>query len=229
MTNRYTHGHHDAVVRSHRWRTAANSAAYLTPLLEPGMRVLDVGSGPGTITADLADLVGPNGSVTALERTERALDLSRAEIARRGVTTVDFVVGDAAALDLPDDRYDVVHAHQVLQHLADPVSALREMRRVCKPGGLVAARDADYAGFVWFPAVPELERWLDLYHRVTRANDAEADAGRRLLSWGREAGLRDLWTGSSTWCFADAADRAWWGGTWAERVVASEFAVQAVA
>ena len=58
----YTHGHAESVLRSHRTRTAANSAAYLLPHLAPGQRLLDVGSGPGTITADLATLVAPGRS-----------------------------------------------------------------------------------------------------------------------------------------------------------------------
>jgi SAM-dependent methyltransferase len=228
MTAEYTHGHHESVLRSHRWRTAGNSAGYLLPLLEPGMRLLDVGCGPGTLTMDLADLVGPTGSVTALERTEDALNLARAEAARRGTGNVDLVVGDAQALTLPDAGYDVVHAHQVLQHLGDPVGALREMRRVCRPGGLVAARDSDYAAFTWFPQVPELDLWLDVYRRVARGNGAEPDAGRRLLSWTREAGFAEVTAGSSTWCFATPADREWWGGLWAERMLESDVARQAV-
>ena len=84
MTNVYTHGHHESVLRSHRWRTAENSAGYLLPLLKPGMRLLDVGCGPGTITMDLAELVGPEGRVTALERTDDALALARAEAGATG-------------------------------------------------------------------------------------------------------------------------------------------------
>src|SRR3982751_2933580 len=94
----YTHGHHESVLRSHRWRTAENSAAYLLPHLSSGMAVLDVGCGPGTITADLATLVTP-ARVTALEVTEATLDLARAEIARRGLTNVDFAAGDVHRLD----------------------------------------------------------------------------------------------------------------------------------
>ena len=101
----YTHGHHESVLRSHRWRTAENSAAYLLPHLSSGFSLLDVGCGPGTITAELAGLVSP-GRVTALEQTEAALDLARAEIARRGLTGVDFVAGDVHALDLPDGSFD---------------------------------------------------------------------------------------------------------------------------
>ncbi|MET7338435.1 methyltransferase domain-containing protein [Nonomuraea sp. NPDC005650] len=221
----YTHGHHESVLRSHRWRTAANSAAYLLPHLKPHMKVLDVGSGPGTIAADLAGLVG---HLTASEVTEEALGLARAEITGRGLDNVDFAVADAHALDFPDDTFCVVHAHQVLQHVGDPVRALREMRRVTKPTGYVAARDSDYAAFAWYPLLPELDEWMALYQKVARANGGEPDAGRRLLSWARAAGFTDVTATSSTWCFATPEDRAWWGGMWAERVLRSAMAQQAL-
>ena len=228
MANEYTHGHHESVLRSHRWRTAENSAGYLLPLLRPGMRLLDIGCGPGTITMDLAELVGAVGRVTALERTDDALGLAREEARRREVDNVDFVVGDVQGLDLPDGAFDVVHAHQVLQHVDDPVRALREMGRVGRPGGIVAARDSDYGAFTWFPEVPELDRWRELYLQVARSNDAEPDAGRRLLSWARAAGLAGVTAGSSTWCYATPMDRAWWGGMWADRIVESAIARQAL-
>jgi SAM-dependent methyltransferase len=224
----YTHGHHESVLRSHRWRTAENSAGYLLALLRPGLALLDVGSGPGTITADLAALVAP-GRVTALESAPEPLALTRAEIARRSLSTVDFAVGDAHALPFPEASFDVVHAHQVLQHLADPVGALREMRRVCRPDGYVAVRDSDYAAFTWYPEVPELTDWLALYQRLARANGGEPDAGRRLLSWARAAGFGSVTATSSTWCFATEADREWWGGLWADRLRSSALAAQALA
>ena len=223
----YTHGHHESVLRSHRWRTAENSAAYLLPRLKSGDTLLDVGCGPGTITADLAMLVTP-GRVTALERTGEALDLARAEIGRRGLGTVGFAVSDVHALDFPDDSFDVVHAHQVLQHVGDPVTALREMARVTRPGGIIAVRDSDYAAFTWFPEVPELDEWLEVYHRIARGNGGEPDAGRRLLSWAHAAGLTDVTATSSTWCFATPEDRQWWGGMWADRIIESDFGRQAV-
>jgi SAM-dependent methyltransferase len=226
--NRYTHGHHESVLRSHRWRTAANSAPQLIPHLRPGQRVLDLGSGPGTITCDLAELVAP-GEVVALEHTEEALALTRAEVERRGLATVTFVVGDIHALDLPDDSFDVVHAHQVLQHVADPIQALREMRRVCRPGGVVTARDADYAAFSWYPTLPALDAWMAMYQRVCRANAGEPDAGRRLLAWAHAAGLDEVTASASVWSFASPADRAYWGGMWADRVQQSALAEQALA
>ena len=224
----YTHGHHESVLRSHRWRTAENSAGYLLAYLEPGMRLLDIGCGPGTITAELAARIAP-GRVTAVEVTAEALELARIETAARQQANVEFVVSDVHALDLADATFDVVHAHQVLQHVGDPVQALCEMRRVCRPGGIVAARDSDYAGFVWFPAISELDEWLALYRRVARFNGGEPDAGRRLLSWARGAGLTDVTVTSATWCFATPEDRAWWGGMWADRIVESDLARQAVA
>ncbi|MEV1179123.1 class I SAM-dependent methyltransferase [Nonomuraea sp. NPDC049784] len=222
----YTHGHHESVLRSHRWRTAENSAAYLLPHLKPHMKVLDVGSGPGTISADLAGLVG---HLTVSEVTEEALDLARAEVTARGVDNVDFAVADVHALDFPDDTFCVVHAHQVLQHVGDPVQALREMRRVTKPTGYVAVRDSDYSAFTWYPLLPELDEWLALYKKVARGNGGEPDAGRRLLSWARAAGFTDVTATSSTWCFATPDDRAWWGGMWAERILRSSMAEQALA
>ncbi len=224
----YTHGHHESVLRSHRWRTATNSAAYLLPMLHSGLSVLDVGCGPGTITADLAEIVAP-GRVLALEPTEAGLDLARAEAERRGALNIDFAVGDVLALDQADDSFDVVHAHQVLQHVPDPVGALREMARVCRPGGVVAARDADYASFGWYPLLPGLDDWLQLYHRVARANGGEPDAGRRLLAWAREAGLSDIRPSASIWCYAAEPDRRWWGESWAARVLESDLARTALA
>jgi ubiquinone/menaquinone biosynthesis C-methylase UbiE len=225
MSNVYTHGHHESVLRSHAWRTAENSAGYLLPHLRRGMSLLDVGAGPGTITADLARLVEP-GRTTALEATEAAVDITKATFAELDIS-VEFVVGDVHKLDLPDDTYDVVHAHQVLQHVADPVQALREMRRVCKPGGIVAARDSDYHGFTWYPELPELAEWMDLYQRMARANQGEPDAGRRLLSWALEAGFEKVEATASNWAFTNEDDRAWWGGMWADRVLQSAMADQA--
>lgn len=223
----YTHGHHESVLRSHQWRTAANSAAYLLPHLRPGMRVIDVGCGPGTITLDLATSVAP-GLVVGVDVVPKPLDVARSKAKVRGDTTTRFVLGDIYALDIEDDAFDVVHAHQVLQHLSDPVAALREMRRVCRPGGIVAARDADYGAMTWYPADPRLDDWLELYQVVARGNDAEPDAGRRLLAWAHAAGFDEVTGSADTWCYASAADRAWWGGLWADRVAGSALADQAL-
>lgn len=128
MPDVYTHGHHESVLRNHRWRTAENSAAYLLTKLTPEMSILDVGCGPGTITAGLADRV-PAGHVTGIDAEPGVLEQASGLAAGRD--NLSFATGDVYALDYPDDAFCVVHAHQVLQHLGDPVVALREMRRVC--------------------------------------------------------------------------------------------------
>ena len=129
----------------------------------------------------------------------------------------------------PTKSFDVVHAHQVLQHLSDPIAALREMRRVCAPGGLVAVRDADYAAMTWYPPSAALTRWLELYRLVTTSNGGEPDAGRRLLSWASAAGFGDVAASASAWCFATSTDLAWWSETWAERLRQSDLGRQAEA
>ncbi len=223
----YTHGHHDSVLRSHRWRTAQNSAGYLLPYLQPGMSLLDVGCGPGTITIDLAARVAP-GTVLGIDRERSVITEAGRLLPAGSSANVKFTTGDVYSLDLDDRSFDVVHAHQVLQHLTDPVAALVEMRRVLRPGGILAVRDSDYGGFIWAPPDRLLDRWMDLYHEVCRRNGADADAGRYLPGWVRAAGFTEIEPSSSTWTFADAQDRAWWGELWAERVLESSFAEQAV-
>jgi SAM-dependent methyltransferase len=222
----YTHGHHGSVLRSHRWRTAENSAAYLLPCLHPGMSLLDVGCGPGTITLDLARRLAP-GSVVGLDREQAPLVEANGLAA--DTPNLAFVVGDVYALDFDDACFDLVHAHQVLQHLTDPVAALKEMGRVCRPGGLVAARDADYATMSWYPYEPALDQWLELYCSVARANGAEPDAARHLPAWAHAAGFSNVTASASAWCFATSSEREWWGGLWAERSKSSNFAEQALA
>ena len=113
-----------------QWRTAENSAAYLLDSLRPGLDLLDVGCGPGTITVDLARRVAP-GKVIGIDRSDEVLTQAAAYAAEQHVD-VTFETGDVYALAYDDASFDVVHAHQVLQHLSDPVAALTEMRRVTR-------------------------------------------------------------------------------------------------
>ncbi|HEY7948985.1 MAG TPA: methyltransferase domain-containing protein [Acidimicrobiales bacterium] len=225
--HRYTHGHHESVLRSHRWRTAENSAAYLLDRLRPGLAVLDVGCGPGTITVDLARRVAP-GPVVGVDSADEVIGLARATADEAAITNVSFTVGDTYALEFEDDSFDVVHAHQMLQHLSDPVAALAEMGRVCRPGGLIAARDGDYGGFTWYPDDPGLDAWLDLYGAVARRNGGEPDGGRRLVAWARAAGLTLQAATASAWCFTEPADRHWWAELWADRMTQSDLGSRAV-
>ena len=224
---RYTHGHGAAVLSAHARRSAADSAAHLLPHLSAGMDLLDVGCGPATITADLAECVAP-GRVVALDAAADALEAARATLSERGLSEqVELSCGDVMALPFENGSFDVVHAHQVLQHLADPVGALVEMRRLTRSGGIVAVRDAVYSAMTWFPDPEGMEQWRSVYMTTARTNGGEPDAGSRLLSWARAAGFTDVTASASTWCYATPADRAWQSETWAQRCLTS-FGPQAV-
>lgn len=185
----YTHGHQDAVLRSHRCRTAENSAAYLLAHLHAGDHLLDVGCGPGTLTADLARAVSP-GTVLGIDVAEPAVAAASAHAIEVGVSNVSFRTGDFRDAGLERGSFDVVHAHQVLQHLRDPVGAMAAMAGLARPGGVLAARDSDYGAFTWSPDEEGLERWREVYSAVARHNGAEPYAGRRLLAWATAAGWR---------------------------------------
>lgn len=219
----YTHGHSESVLASHRWRTAANSAAYLVERLRPQMSLLDVGCGPGTLTADLAALVSP-GRTVGIDR-EAAVLAEASALA----PSVEFGVGDVYSLAFEEGCFDVVHAHQVLQHLSRPLDALTQMRRVLRPGGTLAVRDAIYGSFLWYPDDERLDHWRSVYAAVCERNGADCDTGRKLPALVRSAGFSDLTVSSSTWTMADEATRSFWGGTWARRCSDSAFGAQAVA
>jgi SAM-dependent methyltransferase len=206
----YTHGHCEAILRSHRWRTVENSAAYLIPRLKRGRSVLDVGCGPGTITADLADRVAP-GSVVGIDTSAEVVAVA---VHDHSAPNLSFRTGDVYRLAEPECSFDLVHAHQVLQHLTDPVAALVEMRRVCRRGGTIAARDTDWSAMTWWPDTPGLARWHNVYLTVGRAKGGEPDAGRRLMAWARAAGLTEVTASASVWCFARPEDRLWLAETW---------------
>jgi ubiquinone/menaquinone biosynthesis C-methylase UbiE len=223
----YIHGHHDSVLRSHRWRTAENSAGYLLGRLNPGDHLLDVGCGPGTITVDLARIL-TDGQVLGVDREPDILISARELAAKSNVSNLTFEVGDVYHLQYPDGRFDVTHAHQVLQHMADPVAALVEMRRVTRRGGIVAAREGDYGAMNWYPAMAELDDWLALYYKVARSNHGEPDGARHLRSWALQAGFSEVETQASIWCYATGEERQWWGDLWADRATKSTFATQAL-
>ena len=225
----YTHGHHASVLRSHTWRTALNSAGFLLPHIKPDMTILDIGCGPGTITVDLAGYV-PEGRVIGLERAANVLDQARALAVEKGVKNIEFTEGDANSLKYADNTFDIVFCHQVLQHVKDPVGILREMRRVAKPGGIVAARESDYGAFTWYPEVAGMKNWQSLYRKLASYNGGEPDAGRMIHVWAKSAGFatESMTCAVSSWCYSTKQEVAWWSGLWAERTVASSFADTAI-
>ena len=194
----------------------------------PGASVLDVGSGPGTITVDIAERVAP-GRVIGIDASAEIVAQASTYASARGIDNVSFATGDAYRIEADDDTFDVVHAHQVLQHVSDPVAALAEFRRITKPGGVVAARDVDWGGTIWAPALPGLTEWMRINQAVQRNNGGDPCAGRMLTGWALAAGFERVDSGASIWCFASEAERAWWGDSWSVRARESDFATYALA
>jgi SAM-dependent methyltransferase len=117
--------------------------------LRPGMRTLEVGPGPGFWTLAAAGRVGPQGRVCAVEISPRLASLVAQKARRRGFPWVHVVAADAQALPLAEGTFDHAFFIAVLGEVPDPVQALREVRRVLRPGGRVTIieylPDPDYS------------------------------------------------------------------------------------
>jgi ubiquinone/menaquinone biosynthesis C-methylase UbiE len=159
-------------------RTVAHEAAFFQPHLHPGMRLLDVGCGPGSITLDLAAAVAP-GEVVGIDLRPEVIAQARAAAAERGTANVRFEVGSAYDLPFPDASFDAAFAHMVLIHLREPVRALAEVRRVLRPGGAVGVCDMDLETSLQFPLTPLRAQYRALLYRVLEHNGGDPFRGRR--------------------------------------------------
>lgn len=171
------------MLKAHGTRTAENSAAYLlnSGCIKETSHILDIGCGPGTISCDFASLA-PKGKIVGIETNDVVLYKARAIAQSRNLTNIEFTVGDVQALDFPDASFDIVHTHQVLQHVADPIKSLQEMLRVTKPGGVVAARTADFSTLAMYPDGDGLlEEWKQASQNLVNLNLSDAHASKVAL------------------------------------------------
>ncbi|MGI8552506.1 MAG: class I SAM-dependent methyltransferase [Dehalococcoidia bacterium] len=179
----YIHRDNPSVVANHRSRTAAKEAAFFLLHLRPGMRLLDCGCGPGTITLGLAEAVSA-GEAIGVDLEPRRVEEARLLAATRGISNVRFAVGNLYELPFPDASFDAAFAHAVLMHLRDPLRVLREMRRVLRPGGVAGISDGDWSTGLLAPSTPLLETMRELEIRVRHyqgGNVYYARNQRRLL------------------------------------------------
>jgi SAM-dependent methyltransferase len=183
---RYTQQDNPAFEAELAQRSPHRHAAFFTRHLRRGMRVLDVGCGPGSITAGLADVVAP-APVIGID-IQPAL-IARAQAAAHGRANLRFEVADLHRLPFVDASFDAVFANGVLMHLSEPMRALAEMQRVLRPGGIVGVRDPDFATALHAPLTEVLERWLTLRARVRRFNGGDPCCGRHYRRWLLEAGF----------------------------------------
>ncbi len=206
---------------AHARRTAARNAAFLLPHLQPGMSLLDVGCGPGSITIGLAEAIAP-GEATGLDVSADSIEAARSAAADRGVTNVRFDVGDAYALPFKDGTFDAAFCHAVLQHLADPLAALRELRRVLRPGGVIGVADADHDSMLLWPRDPLIERSLVVLESL-RAQRSSGDprVGKRLRTLLHQAGFSRS-AGSATVAYDGTAEATRIAGEWQARYLEAQ-------
>jgi ubiquinone/menaquinone biosynthesis C-methylase UbiE len=207
-------------VRQHAQRTVEEAAAFVLPSLEPGMRLLDVGCGPGSITRGLAERVAP-GEVVGLDLSRDTLEDARRDAAARGLTNLTYREGSVYALPFGDGTVDVVYAHQVFQHLRERGAALREVLRVLRPGGLVAIREVDWGTVAYWPRDPRLDRWIRLHLDTWSRNGGEPLMGRRLRALFNAAGVADVEVSAAVWCYATLDETVAWGDAYADRLLTS--------
>ena len=222
----YQHGHHASVVTNHAKRTADKDAAFFLPLLRPGMRLLDVGCGPGSITAGLAKHVAP-GETIGVDASRSVIDTARS-LRDASLQSLKFEVGSIYAPPFKPESFDAVFAHQVLQHLARPVDALAQMRNLLKPGGVVGVREVDWGSATFYPENDGMRRFLHLYYDLAHRNGGEPNAGRHMRRWFREAGFAETRITTSTTSYTDSAATREWANTYAERTLHSNIADKAL-
>ncbi len=195
-TPEYTLGFGRQFVQSQRQLTAETSAAYLLPFLKPGLRVLDFGCGPGSISVGLAKAVEP-GELHGVDMEQSQIDLSR-EIARaNGCGNAIFHVADVTALPFEDSFFDVAHCHNVLLHIPVTDSALSEVKRVLKPGGLIACREIILGSSFSHPEVGIMRKLWDMYDDLLAADYGHPEMGKALKSCLLKSGFTNIRASSS--------------------------------
>ncbi|HXI17623.1 MAG TPA: methyltransferase domain-containing protein [Chloroflexota bacterium] len=185
-----------SVTRVHAGRTAARDAAFFLPHVRPGMRLLDVGCGPGTITLGLAKAVRP-AEVVGVDAVQTVLEDARQTASSKRVANVRFEQADAYKLPFPDRSFGAVFAHTLLEHLREPQRALAEMVRVLSPGGMIGLRDCDWGTGVFAPEDPSVRRAAELYARLWGHNGGAPHCGRTLQTRLLEAGCARVVTSAS--------------------------------
>ena len=175
----YTPGHNQNAVDFMATRTLESHGSFFMQYLETGVSVLDCGCGPGSITLGIAACTAP-GEVVGIDFGQSQIDRASANATREGLRNVRFETANCYSLPFDDAKFDRVFSHALMEHLADPVRALRELYRVLKPTGVIGVCSPDWAGFILSPPSPELSRAVDAYMTLQSKNGGDVGVGRKL-------------------------------------------------
>ena len=210
-TSSYTMGYSDEFQQLLNRRSAVTHAFYLLPHLKSGLRVLDFGCGPGTITVGLARAVDP-GEVHGIDAEASQIDLARAACAAGGHANAAFHVGDVTNMPFEDNFFDVAHCHAVLMHVPDTSAVLAEVKRVLKPRGLLASRESIIASCFLDPVGNNLSDGWDVFGQLLAGNGGHPQMGKELKHLLVEAGLTDSHLSASFDFFSSEEDVAFLHG-----------------
>ena len=203
----YTMGYSQEFLQLLDRRSAETHAAHLLPLLKPGQRVLDFGCGPGTISVGLAKAVEP-GELHGIDLEESQIEIAKAAAAAGGHANATFHVGSVTELPFEDGHFDVAHCHAVLMHVPDSNVALAEIKRVLKPGGIIASREAIIASSFLAPAPEQIETGWNTFANLISANGGHPHIGKDLKGLFLENGFSDARATASFDLFSTSADVA---------------------
>jgi SAM-dependent methyltransferase len=155
-----------------------------------GDHCVDVGSGGGHVSRELARRVGENGSVLGIDLDQDLLDLAQADMTDDGLTNVEFRCADATALD--EVSYEIAYARLLLSHVSDPAAVLSAMVRSLKPGGVIAIEDLDFEGYTCHPPCAAHDRWVEIYRETISRRGGNALLGRALPTMLHAAGIEEI-------------------------------------
>ena len=206
----YTMGYGPEFQKMLARRNSAVCAAHLLPHLQSGLRLLDIGCGPGTISVGLADAVAP-GEMHGIDMEASQIEMARAAAAAGGHANAAFQVGNATELPYDDASFDVVHCHALLTHAPDTQAVLAEAKRVLKPGGLMSARELlGSAGFL----EPEIgiEAAWETFMKLLAANRGHPQMGKELKGAFVDAGFTNIRATASFESYGTAEDIAFFVG-----------------
>ena len=187
----YTMGYSDEILKTQLRATAETSAAFLLPHLSPGLRLLDFGCGPGTISVGLARVVAP-GEMHGVDMDASMIQLARSVAKSQSQDNAIFHVGDVTDLKFEDNSFDVAHCRNVLMHVPDTAAVLFEVKRVLKPGGIIACREMICESAFTHPDFDIMRRSWEMFEDLVRADDGHPQMGKDMKGHILEAGFVDV-------------------------------------